>query len=83
MSACACMDPECAKVGRCLAREPNARALATPLPVYYERPEFRTCEFCGCDTNARMRACCEKGRDADRVTPNAKVSGGGAFPPSA
>ena len=27
---------------------------------------FRTCEFCGCNTNARERACCKKGRKADR-----------------
>lgn len=31
---------------------------------------WRKCEFCGCETNARLRACCDKGRDADRKTPN-------------
>lgn len=30
--------------------------------------EYRTCEFCGCNTNAAARACCDKGRDADRAT---------------
>lgn len=34
----------------------------------YSRPPFRTCEFCGCHTNARVRACCEKGRAADGPT---------------
>ena len=29
--------------------------------------DFRICEFCGCNTNARMRACCDAGRDADRA----------------
>lgn len=27
--------------------------------------ENRTCEFCGCITNAKARACCAEGRDAD------------------
>lgn len=37
-------------------------------------PELRRCEFCGCETNARLRACRDKGRAADRKTPNAKSS---------
>jgi hypothetical protein len=28
--------------------------------------EWRSCEFCGCNTNARERVCCQPGRDADR-----------------
>ena len=37
--------------------------------------QFRKCEFCGCNTNAKVRACCEKGKasdgmsDSDRQTP--------------
>jgi hypothetical protein len=27
--------------------------------------DFRRCEFCGCNTNAAMRACCAQGRVAD------------------
>jgi hypothetical protein len=27
--------------------------------------EFRRCEFCGCITNARIRACCDEGGRAD------------------
>jgi hypothetical protein len=27
---------------------------------------WRSCEFCGCNTNARERVCCQQGRDADR-----------------
>jgi hypothetical protein len=27
--------------------------------------DFRLCEFCGCNTNARLRACCNKGTEAD------------------
>lgn len=34
----------------------------------YTRPPFRKCEFCGCNTNARVRACCDKGRAADGST---------------
>jgi hypothetical protein len=35
-----------------------------------EKPELideglRICEFCGCRTNAHLRACCNKGREAD------------------
>jgi len=69
MSACACMYQGCAKAGRCLASTGGVDDWK-PLPVYYERTEFRTCEFCGCNTNARQRACCEQGRDADRKTTN-------------
>lgn len=25
----------------------------------------RNCEFCGCHTNANVRACCRRGKDAD------------------
>ena len=39
------------------------------------RPEhgegWRTCEFCGCNTNAKLRRCCERGFVAD--SPNATV----------
>ena len=34
--------------------------------------ENRRCEFCGCNTNAKVRACCDAGRHADRtgeITP--------------
>ena len=27
---------------------------------------FRQCEHCGCRTNAKLRACCDKGRNEDR-----------------
>jgi hypothetical protein len=27
--------------------------------------DFRRCEFCGCNTNAKMRACCAMGRVQD------------------
>jgi len=30
------------------------------------RGKFRTCAFCGCQTNAEVRACCDKGREEDR-----------------
>ena len=29
---------------------------------------WRTCEFCGCNTNAKLRRCCEKGVAADSTT---------------
>jgi hypothetical protein len=28
---------------------------------------WRKCEFCGCNTNAKVRACCQRGKDADGV----------------
>jgi hypothetical protein len=31
---------------------------------------WRSCEFCGCRTNARERVCCRRGRDTDRRTWN-------------
>lgn len=30
----------------------------------------RTCEFCGCHTNAALRRCCEKGMTADKRRPS-------------
>lgn len=33
----------------------------------YERPGMRRCEFCGCKTNAMLRACCHSGNEADRA----------------
>jgi len=36
-----------------------------------ESHPMRKCEFCGCNTNARKRACCNKGRDADSVVSEA------------
>lgn len=35
----------------------------TPKPS----PGYRNCEFCGCHTNAAMRACCDQGKQADQV----------------
>jgi hypothetical protein len=34
--------------------------VVTPLPGW------RSCEFCGCRTNATERVCCGRGRDTDR-----------------
>ena len=31
-----------------------------------DRDGFRKCEFCGCNTNAKMRACCDAGRNKDK-----------------
>lgn len=28
---------------------------------------FFNCEFCNCQTNAKMRACCDKGKEVDRI----------------
>jgi len=40
-------------------------------PVH--KGEFFHCEFCGCYTNAYLRACCEAGRDADRESGGTNV----------
>jgi hypothetical protein len=45
------------EAGRARGREDAA--LAQPADSY------RTCEFCGCHTNANIRACCEQGKQAD------------------
>lgn len=34
----------------------------------WPQPEFRKCEHCGCETNAKMRACCRAGWVDDKVT---------------
>lgn len=43
----------------------------------YRRPGFRKCEFCGCNTNAALRACCDKGREADCTAGVKAVPPGG------
>ena len=44
---------------------------------------YRICEFCGCHTNAKARACCDAGRDADKALaqecPNLKNCKGACF----
>lgn len=39
----------------------------------YELDGFYICEFCKCYTNAKMRACCNKGREADKNVVNKKT----------
>ncbi len=36
-----------------------------PLDYMDKNNCFYDCEFCGCNTNARIRACCKKGEEAD------------------
>lgn len=31
--------------------------------------EMRTCMYCGCNTNAKVRRCCDEGHNADREAP--------------
>ena len=38
------------------------------------RLEYRMCEYCGCETHARQRFCCDSGRDADRAANGARNS---------
>lgn len=33
--------------------------------VKYTEKEFFTCNFCGCNTNANLRRCCDKGYEED------------------
>src|SRR5690606_26636918 len=42
---------------------------APPEEAQPAEDDYRTCEFCGCWTNAKQRFCCDKGRDADRAPP--------------
>ena len=45
------------------------RAPATALRIAGAAPSdtgWRSCEFCGCRTNATERVCCGRGRDTDR-----------------
>ncbi len=32
---------------------------------FWDSDGFRTCQFCGCRTNAKMRRCCPKGTEKD------------------
>jgi hypothetical protein len=70
------------------------RAPATALRIAgVAAPEqdspWRSCEFCGCRTNATERVCCRRGRDTDRRNWNPPVanppgaSPSGANPPVA
>lgn len=38
------------------------KSLERPTPDWNG---FITCQFCGCKTNAKVRACCDKGREQD------------------
>jgi hypothetical protein len=50
------------------------------VPAAISLPEgWRKCDFCGCTTNAKARACCDQGRAADRATST--PVGGVALPP--
>jgi hypothetical protein len=44
--------------------EKRIEELAQQEPVAWG---YRICEFCGCHTNAKARACCDAGRDADKA----------------
>lgn len=35
--------------------------------------DFRICEYCGCNTNASIRACCNAGRDIDELEAHNKI----------
>lgn len=35
---------------------------------------LRICEFCGAKTNASLRACCEQGRNADKLSASAETT---------
>src|SRR5262245_48665108 len=40
-----------------------------------EEAPFRVCEFCQCNTNAKLRACCEEGRADDLAVSNERMKG--------
>jgi hypothetical protein len=49
-----------------LTKERARESVETVKARNYERPGMRRCEFCGCKTNAALRACCHSGNEADR-----------------
>jgi len=49
-----------------LGRRAPATALLRIAGVVTPDTGWRSCEFCGCRTNARERVCCRRGRDTDR-----------------
>jgi hypothetical protein len=56
---------------RILYDEITGRGAPDPVPLRTASaaargPQWRSCEFCTCRTNARERICCQSGRDADR-----------------
>lgn len=42
--------------------------------------EFRQCEYCGCNTNAKQRACCNAGREVDRLAAEVELLTGTVIP---
>ncbi|HWS65038.1 MAG TPA: hypothetical protein VN325_19945 [Steroidobacteraceae bacterium] len=49
-----------------LGRRAPATALLRIAGVVTPDTGWRSCEFCGCRTNAAERVCCGRGRDTDR-----------------
>lgn len=47
-----------------------------PAPGVRASDGYRTCNFCGCHTNAKVRACCENGHAADRYPDGVLASHG-------
>jgi hypothetical protein len=54
-----------AVIGRRAAASP-LRIAGVPAPEPEPDSLWRSCEFCGCRTNATERVCCRRGRDTDR-----------------
>jgi hypothetical protein len=48
-------------IGRTLRSQKALSSIAAKASA-----DWRSCDFCGCNTNARERVCCRPGRDADR-----------------
>lgn len=57
-----------------VAEKPNPEAFKNAVKYLedliennVQEKEFRLCQFCGCNTNARLRRCCEAGYEDDLV----------------
>jgi hypothetical protein len=55
---------QCEKYDKAITAIKEALAQPAQEPVAWG---YRICEFCGCHTNAKARACCDAGRDADKA----------------
>lgn len=55
---------------------------SAPAAEREPRSTFRKCEHCGCETNAKMRACCRAGWVDDKVASETRIAGIGTKEPT-
>lgn len=72
---CARLEKEVSVLTEMLHREVCAtQPTASNAGERWPQPEFRKCEHCGCETNAKMRACCRAGWVDDKVASESRAA---------